>query len=110
MYRERNNMMTKYIGLSTDDKPANCSHGSSFFEMDTGFTYHYDETAQNWVKTPGSATGDVELANIRVGADGVTYPTAGDAVRANDSALKSQINSYGFSVVSGQLCMTYTTT
>lgn len=34
---------------------------------------------------------DAEVQNARIGADGVTYPTLGDAIRTNDSALKSQI-------------------
>lgn len=51
-------VISKFVGLSTDEKPSYMEpfvtqmNGSTFFEMDTGLTYWFDEERCAWIR-PG---------------------------------------------------------
>lgn len=48
-----------------------------------------------------------EVEDIRVGADGTTYDSAGDAVRGQVTDLKEELTDLGLSVVNGAINITY---
>lgn len=50
----------------------------------------------------GSTTGDAELQDIRVGANGITYDTAGNAVRGQYSQLKEDLDDVNTIAVNGE--------
>lgn len=42
----------KYVCLSTDTKPETANNGDILVEMDTGKSYMYDASGEEWVETP----------------------------------------------------------
>lgn len=51
---------------------------------------------------PGSTTGDAELRDIRVGYDGTTYDTPGDAVRGQIGELKDDLENNSELITTGE--------
>lgn len=126
MIRQVNLDMDEYRGKSTDTKPSGVANGATFLEIDTGAKYMYDEENGEWCLMPsninaeasirattdaflqsqidqiiaptGEAPSAAEVENARIGADGVTYSTLGEAIRANDSLLKSQIDTKAYEI------------
>lgn len=57
----------------------------------------HDQEIEEIVKLPpGSTQGNAELVDIRVGADGNTYPSAGDAVREQLKTINNALNGVSF--------------
>ena len=52
----------------------------------------------------GSTTGDAELKDIRVGANGTTYENAGNAVREQFNELKEDLDELTFEEIGKNLC------
>lgn len=64
-------------------------------ELDTwkgGVESDFDALEAQFTTAISAVTTDTEVTNIRVGADGVTYDTAGNAVRSQLTDLKADIN------------------
>jgi len=50
-------LLADYAGLATDTAPTDddCLNGSTFYEIDTGTTYHFDEENDTWYDETGTA-------------------------------------------------------
>lgn len=67
-------------------------HGASYFATDSDLIVERERINNLAKLNEGSTTGDAELVDIRVGANGETYANAGDAVRGQFTDLKGDLS------------------
>lgn len=84
-----NAIHTNELAISAEST-ARITETTSLSQDLTTLTGRVDNIAQTIV--PGGTTGDAELADIRLGYNGVTYATAGDAVRAQANILQKEVD------------------
>lgn len=67
-------------------------HNSSYFAKDSDLAIERERISNLARLNEGSTTGDAELIDIRIGADGTVYETAGEAVRGQAVKLENELS------------------
>lgn len=88
-------IIAKFVGLSTDEKPSFVEpfiehlNGSTFFEMDTGHTYWFDEERRAWIR-PGEVEEEKQDFDGMTKAQLVEYADE-NGIEIDKSAKKAEI-------------------